>query len=102
MNRLEMLEKMVVDRPEEPFVRYGLAMEYKKVARNEEAKACFETLMREHPTYLPAYLMAGNLLESMGDPAGARSTYERGSEVARAASDEHTLGELQAAIAGMA
>lgn len=93
-----MLEQMVAQKPDEPFVHYGLAMELKKVGRQADARARFEHLIAAHPEYLASYLMAGNLLVEMGDNEGAKATYKAGMQKAEAASDGHTLGELEAAL----
>lgn len=98
MDRLAMLQKMVTERPGEPFVHYGLAMELRKLGRGDEARQAFATLLAEHPTYMPSYLMAGNQLAEIGDKAAARAVYEHGIEVARGAHDEHTQGEIEAAL----
>ena len=98
MDRLAMLEKMVAAQPGEPFVRYGLAMEYRKLGRAQEAREAFEKLLENHPEYLAGYLMAGNHLAELGEKVQAKQVYERGIEVARAASDGHTEGELEVAL----
>lgn len=99
MDRLSMLQNMVRQRPEEPFPKYGLAMELAKLEdRAAEATAAFENLIQAHPDYVAAYLMAGNHFAKQGDPAKARATYERGVEVAKAAGDDHTVGELEVAL----
>ena len=75
MDRLSMLLSMVGTKPNDPFPRYGLAMEYKKLGRNDDAVQAFAALAEHHPKYVPGYLMHGNLLESMGKSADARSVY---------------------------
>ena len=97
MDRLGMLQKMVVAKPDEAFPRYGLAMELKKLGREAEAEAAFVELAARIPSYVPCYLMHGNLLEAMGRPEDAVGVYTRGIEVAEAASDDHAVSELQAA-----
>lgn len=92
-----MLEKMVAAKPADPFPRYGLAMEYKKLGRHEDAAQAFAALAEHHSDYVPGYLMHGNLLEAMGRSADAAGVYERGIEVAAAAGDDHAVSELQAA-----
>ncbi|MFO7561831.1 MAG: tetratricopeptide repeat protein [Enhygromyxa sp.] len=97
MDRLGMLEELVVAKPDDPFPRYGLAMEYKKLGRHDEAVQAFEELTRAHPSYVPSYLMFGNLLEALGRAEQAAEIYTRGIEAARAAGNDHAAGELQAA-----
>jgi tetratricopeptide (TPR) repeat protein len=97
MDRSSMLLSMVATKPNDPFPRYGLAMEYKRLGRPEDAARAFAELHEHHPNYVPGYLMHGNLLESMGRSDEARAIYARGVEVARAAGDEHAESELRAA-----
>ena len=99
MDRLALLERMAAEKPDEPFVRYGLALEYRKVGRHGDAVATFDALTGDHPEYLAAYLMYGNLLGELGRGEQAAEVYERGMALARSRQDEHTLGELQAARA---
>lgn len=102
MDRLEMLQQFVARAPNEPFPRYGLAMEFKKRGLLVEASAAFAELIRRSPSYVPAYLMAGQTLVAAGDPAGARAVFEQGIAAARTAGDDHALGELEAARAALA
>jgi tetratricopeptide (TPR) repeat protein len=101
MDRLAMLLKMVVAKPDEPFVRYGLAMEYRKLQRNDEAIEAFGVLIDRHPSYVPAYLMFGNLLEGLGRREQAIDVYERGLAAAEQSGDDHALGELRSARDGL-
>lgn len=95
-----MLREMIGRRPQDPFPRYALALEQRKLGQLEEAWSTFEGLMAEHPSYLPSYLMAGTLLGELERGGDALSVLARGVEVARAAGDDHTLGELRSAMAG--
>ena len=97
MDRLGMLEKLVVAKPEDPFPKYGLAMELKKLDRPDDAVAAFERLLAAHPSYVPSYLMFGNLLESLGRAPRAAEVYGLGIDAARASGDDHAIGELQSA-----
>ncbi len=92
-----MLEKMIVAKPDDPFPRYGLAMELEKLGRHDDSVAAFEELLRVHPGYVPSYLMFGNLLASLGRGEQAVEVYAAGIEAASAAGDDHAIGELQAA-----
>lgn len=96
-----MLQDMVRQRPDEPFPKYGLAMELAKLERVEQASEAFDSLLEAHPDYVAAYLMAGNHFAKQGDAAKARATYDRGVEVAKAAGDDHTVGELEVALADL-
>lgn len=97
VDRLPFLKKMVDQRPDDPFPRYGVAMELKSRGDAAQAREAFEQLLEAFPAYVPSYLMYGNLLEEAGDAAAAADAYNRGMEAARAAGDDHALGELEAA-----
>lgn len=100
MDRLALLNQMVEQKPGDPFVRYGLAMELTKLGRHAEAWSAFEALIARSPEYVATYLMAGNLLVTMGESKKALGIYDKGIEVAKAAADDHTVSELEAARAG--
>jgi predicted Zn-dependent protease len=101
MDRIAMLEGFVAQRPDDPFPRYGLAMELARVGRADEALATFAALVARAPGYVPTYLMYGNALVAAGRGADAAAIYRRGIEVARAAGDGKAAGELEAALAAV-
>ncbi len=100
--RLEFLQKTTASGSDDPFVWYGLAMEYRSLERRDEALATFEALRARTPGYVPMYLMAGQLLEAMGRAADARAWLTAGIEAARRKGDAHAASELESALAGIA
>lgn len=102
MDRLPLLQQFVVKNPNDPFARYGLAMEFKKRGMLVEANEAFAELIKRHPDYVAAYLMAGQALQASGDPAGALAVFTAGVAAAQAAGNDHALGELEAARAALA
>ena len=102
MSRVETLKKFIQSRTGDPFPRYGLAQEYKNGGQLAEARAEFETLMRDHPDYTAAYLHAGNVLIALGERAEARAVFERGVEACRRRGDGHAMSELEGALSSFA
>jgi tetratricopeptide (TPR) repeat protein len=98
VSRIETLKKFIEAHPNDPFPRYGLAQEYKNAGRFDEARAVFESLMRDHPDYTAAYLHAGNVLISLGQRDEARAVFERGIEACRRRGDGHAMSELEGAL----
>jgi predicted Zn-dependent protease len=96
--RLEFLQKMALSGAKDPFVWYGLAMEYRSLERNEDALATFQKLREHSPDYVPMYLMCGQMLEAMSRPDDARSWLTAGIEAASAKGDAHASSELQGAL----
>jgi predicted Zn-dependent protease len=99
MDRLAMLRQMVERTPGDPFPRYGLAMELKKRGDLEAALAEFATLVSQHPSYVPSYLMYGGLLRELDRASEAIAILDRGITAADAAGDGHAASELAAARA---
>jgi len=97
-SRLELLKSMVGQKPEDGFSRYGLAMEYVRSGDLETAVSEFETLLRHNPGYSAGYFHGGQTLEKLGRIKEARELYSKGIEVTGAAGDDHTRGELMAAL----
>ena len=100
--RLEILRSMVEQKPEDSFSRYGLAMEYVNTGDPETAMEHFEALLRFNPNYSAGYFHGGQTLEKMGRIEAAREIYRKGIEITGATGDEHTRGELIAALRGLA
>jgi tetratricopeptide (TPR) repeat protein len=98
VSRIDTLKGFIVQRPDDPFPKYALALEYKNAARLEEACEAFEALVAAHPAYTPAYLHAGNTLVALGRVADARAVYQRGIEACARAGDAHARGELEGAL----
>jgi tetratricopeptide (TPR) repeat protein len=96
--RLQALLEAVESRPEDPFPRYGLALEYKGMGRREDAAETLRNLIDAHPTYVPAYLQAGMVLVDLGRAEAAKAVLERGVEVATRAGNGHAKSELLAAL----
>ncbi len=99
MSRIDALRKFVEQTPNDPFPRYGLAMELKNLGQHDDAHAAFDELEQRHPDYVPQYLMHANLLGAMQRKADARTCLERDIAAAQKKRDAHALGELQGALA---
>ena len=97
-SRLEMLEKMIARGSTDPFVYYARAMELRSAARSDEALAAFEEVLERFPSYVPTYLMAGQLAAELGAADRAREFLTKGIVAAKAAGDDHALSELSAAL----
>jgi len=96
--RLEMLEKLTSAGNAETFAWYGLAMEYRKLGRFDEAISTFQTLRSKDPEYQAMYLMAGQLLLELKRTSDAREWLEQGIAVAQKRGDFKALGELEDAL----
>jgi len=96
--RLDMLEKMIAKGTNDPFVRYARALELRGLGDLERALEAFAELRAMHPSYVPTYLMAGQVLTELARTDEAREVLSAGIEVAQKERDEHARSELQEAL----
>jgi tetratricopeptide (TPR) repeat protein len=97
-NRLEILKSMLEQNPDDPFARYGLAMEYKGSGDYDSAMREFDALIQANPDYHAAYFHGGQTLERMGKEDEAREMYREGVEAATRAGNGHAQAEMQGAL----
>ena len=101
MERIAQLKKFIETSPEDPFPRYGLALEYCNQGKLSEAQSGFDDLLSRFPDYLPAYLMAGGNLVALERQREARGVFKRGIALAAKLGDANTKSELEAALADL-
>jgi predicted Zn-dependent protease len=94
-----MLEQLTASGSADSFAWYALALEYQNEGRLAEALQAFETLYAKDPSYLPMYLMAGQMLIAQERLPEARTWLERGKELARQTGEAKVLSEIDAALA---
>jgi Tfp pilus assembly protein PilF len=97
MDRIEKLKEYIKTEDKDSFLQHALALEYIKVGKDEEARLLFDEILKREPTYIGSYYHLGKLLERMGDSSKALHIYKRGMEMSKAAGDQHSYNELQAA-----
>lgn len=98
VERIGALRAILEGDPANRLARYGLAMEYVKLDRLEDAAAEFRALIAAHPDYAYAYYHGGQTLERLGLAAEARALYEQGVQAAVRSGDSHAQNEIQAAL----
>jgi|ERR1039458_3066274 Tfp pilus assembly protein PilF len=97
-SRIDILNSMLAQNPNDSFARYGLAMEYRNRGDLPRAAAEFRALTAADPDYSAAYFHGAQTLERLGQIEEARQWYQRGIEVTTRKGERHALGELQAAL----
>lgn len=93
-DRLTMLRNFLEQNPGDAFARYGLAMEYSKLGKTEQALTEFNKLLELHPDYTNGYFMAAQTLERAGRTPEAKKMLESGIEAARRTGNRHALSEM--------
>ena len=97
-DRKKELTRLLECEPDDPFLRYCMAMEHKKVDAHDEAIAWFDKTLEADATYCYAYYHKAQTQEAAGDDEAAIDTYKQGIAAAKKCNDQHAAGELQAAL----
>ena len=97
MDKLARIRELLKVTPGDSFLQHAMALEYIKAGNDGEARKLFETILENDPGYVGSYYHLGKLLERNGEKDAAIEWYEKGMAAARAAGDNHSLGELRAA-----
>ena len=97
-DRLQNLLSLAKEDPNNSFIRYGLAMEYARLNKTQEALQTFRELLESEPLYVAAYLQMGTLLAKYGQIEEARRIYSHGIEAANKKADWHAKSELESAL----
>ena len=98
MDRLQALKDLLTENPQDSFARYGLALEYVKQGKLQEAIAEFQTLLSFNPEYGAAYFHMGQTMEKLSRTEEARAIYRQGIEVATRQRNSHARSELESAL----
>lgn len=94
VSRRQKLESMLESSPRDQMLRYMLAMELDKEAAHSRSLDLFESLMKDTPPYVPAFLMAGQLLVRLERIDEAKATYQTGIAEAQTQRNDHAAGEM--------
>jgi hypothetical protein len=100
-NRRDMIEDMLTESPDDPELRYMLAMEFIGAGDDSGAVKCLEDLILATPDYPPAYHQAGRALQRLNRIEDARKMLVQGIPVAQKKGDSHAVGEMAELLQSM-
>lgn len=93
--RIDKIQAMLQDDPKDSFLRYTLAMEYRKLDENEKSLELLTQLANhEEPKYVAAFFMAAQQLVELDRIEEARSFLRDGIEEARRQGNQHAAAEM--------
>lgn len=92
--RLERIEAMLLDEPDDSFLRYSLALELRNAGRNEESLQRLSELTKDDPPHISAFFMAAQQLVELDRVTDARTYLRDGIEQARGQGDSHAAAEM--------
>ena len=96
--RLEQLQQMLAQEPNDEFLQYAIGIEYFSVGDFTKAMECFKTILNTNPDYLAAYYQIGKCYEELKQTEEAKNIYSQGIELALKLNKAKTLGELREAL----
>jgi thioredoxin-like negative regulator of GroEL len=98
---MDQIEAMLADDPDDSFLRYGLAMEHASSGDDETASEVLKDLIARSAAnpYIPAFLMAGQMLARLGREGEAAEILRQGIVAAKKSGDQHAMGEMQGLLA---
>jgi tetratricopeptide (TPR) repeat protein len=96
--RIAALERLLVSRPDDARLRFGLALEYEKAGRAEDAVRALEGYLERAEDEGNAWGRLGSLLRSLGRDEEARAAYRRGIEQANKHGHPSMAAELETTL----
>ena len=97
-DRLRQLQQMLQGDPNDSFLLYGIALEFKKAGDTTQAIEYLDRVIQLDPGYCYAYHQRGLAHEASGDMEAAKRSYRQGIEAAGKKGDEHARQEIEAAL----
>jgi tetratricopeptide (TPR) repeat protein len=97
--RMQQIQEMLADDPNDAMLRYMLAMEYVSLGDDRQAAHCFNELITATPDFVPAYMQAGRTLVRLGEDDQARAIFQRGITLAEQKQEFHARDEMQGMLA---
>lgn len=98
MSRIDQLNSLLLNMPNDAFLQHALALEHIKIGDDQTAKTLFTLILKSYPDYIGSYYHFGKLLERNNQIEEATKIYNLGMIQAKLAKDNHAYNELQAAL----
>jgi len=96
--RLEQLQQMLLQEPNDEFLQYAIALEYFSGGEIQKAIDGLEKIIANNKNYLAAYYQLGKCYAAQNKVGEAKAAYEKGITIAQQQNNNKTLNELREAI----
>jgi thioredoxin-like negative regulator of GroEL len=97
-----MLEQSLAENPNDPFLRYGLALQCLREGDVEEGRQRLQSLIADDPNHqVAAYQQLGQSYADTGETEAALAILQVGVAKALAAGDGHAAAEMEQLIASL-
>jgi Tfp pilus assembly protein PilF len=92
--RLKQILAWLGESPDDPELRYALAMEYRSLGDDERTAESLRSLITDRPEYVASYLMLAQTLVKLIRDDEAKSVLRSGIAAAKKSGNEHAMGEM--------
>lgn len=96
--RLDELLSLLQKTPNDPFLKFGIAMEHTKAKNFPKALEFFNDLLENHPEYSGTYFHLGKTYERLGKEKKAMEIYQKGMKVTKKNGEQKDYQELKDAF----
>src|SRR5947208_6228192 len=93
--RLRQLQEFLAEAPDDPELRYAVAMEHLSLGDHESAVRAFRELIADDGRFVPSYLILGQTLIRLGREDEAKDVLRQGVTAAQQTGNGHALGEIE-------
>jgi tetratricopeptide (TPR) repeat protein len=97
-SRLQQLQKLLEEDPNDSFLLFAIAKEHEKKGNNEEAISRYEFIVEKDPEYLGTYYHLAKMYELEEESEKAIAVYKDGIAKCKKAGDMHSMAELTTAM----
>lgn len=94
-DRLAQLQGMLAEEPGDLFLRYAIALEWKRAGNMEQAITDLEAILTDDPKYVPGYYQLALLQADLGKLDDAKQACEAGMMQSLVTGDRKARSELQ-------
>jgi len=97
--RRQKLEEFLTRNPNDPFTRYGLALECLREGDLAAAESHFRALLQSNPDYVPGYQMYAQTLAQNERAEEAKDILAQGIQAAIRQGNQHARSEMEGLLA---
>ena len=97
-SRLNQIMQMLEKNPDDSFLNYAAALEFKKNGKIDSAIDLLEKLIASDENYLAAYYQLGKNYEAVSETERAKNIFLKGKDIAVKKNDLKTLNEIEEAL----
>ncbi len=98
MSRIQDLEALLDESPDDPFLIFALAREHEKFHNTLQALLMYEHLVGQHPDYIATYYHYAKLLLEAGNRTEGLRLLRQGIDEGIKAADSHAVNEMRALL----